>query len=191
MTISFRRWALPVLLALMVVVTGCDANALKSDTIFLKHEFSTDTAGKSIRFTFSSNNVTANRLNDVSCNCTINIHSYIEEQGFQPSDIVSATLVSAEVIMLFPISKKVNFLNQAILKFTANGVSATEVANISSFPSTREVSMNVLPNRDIATFLERANFGAILQLDPATLGPNENYDLSIILEVRLELEDSV
>ena len=51
--------------------------------------------------------------------------------------------------------------------------------------------MNVLPNRDIATFLERSSFGATLQLDPKTLGSNESYDLSIILKVRLELEDSI
>jgi hypothetical protein len=95
------------------------------------------------------------------------------------------------MIMLFPISKKMDFLNQAILKFTSAGISPTEVANLSSFPSAREASMTVLPNRDIATFLERPSFGTILQLNPATLGTNESYDLSIILKVRLELQDSI
>lgn len=188
---SFRHLATPFLLFFVLFFAGCDQSSLNSDTIFLTHEFSTDTQGQSIRFTFSSDNVTADRLNDVSCNCSVNIHSFIEEQGFQASDLKSATLVSADIIMLFPINKKINFLNQAILKFTATGVSATEVANVSSFPAAREVEMNILPNRDIATFLERANFGAILQLDPTTLGANEDYDLSIILKVRLELEDSI
>ncbi|NQV73385.1 hypothetical protein HQ496_09690 [bacterium] len=191
MKASFRRWSAPFIIAFVVLFAGCDATSSSSDTVFLTHEFSTDTAGQSVRFTFSSTNMTVNRLTDVSCNCDINIYSFVEEQGFQASDIKSATLVSADIIMLFPISKKIDFLNQAILKFSANGISTTEVANISTFPAAREVAMNVLPNRDIATFLERSAFGAILQLDPATLGANESYDLSIILKVRLELEDSI
>jgi hypothetical protein len=168
---------------------GCDADALSSNSVFLTHEFSTDTQGKSIRFTFSSNDVSANRLNDISCNCSINIQQYIQSQGFQASDLVSATLVSADLIMLFPITKKVDFLSQAILKFTSAGNSVTEVANLSSFPATREVSLVVLPNRNIAAFLESANFGAILQLDPSTLGADESYDFSIIIKVRLKLSD--
>jgi hypothetical protein len=91
--------------------------------------------------------------------------------------------------MLFPITKKVDFLSQAILKFTSAGNSVTEVANLSSFPATREVSLVVLPNRNIAAFLESANFGAILQLDPSTLGADESYDFSIIIKVRLKLSD--
>ncbi len=186
-----RFWLLLILMPFALFLSSCDTVSPNSDTIFLNHEFSTDAANSSIRFTFSSNDVSTNRLNDISCNCSININKYLQEQGFQASDLVSATLVKADVIMLFPISKKINFLNQAILKFTASGVSATEVANVSSFPATREVSMNVLPNRDISTFLERPNFGAILQLDPSTLGTNEAYDLSIILKVRLELSDGL
>jgi len=186
-----RFWLLLILMPFALFLSSCDTVSPNSDTIFLNHEFSTDGANSSIRFTFSSNNVSTNQLNDISCNCSINIHKYLQEQGFEASDLVSATLVKADVIMLFPISKKINFLNQAILKFTATGVSATEVANVSSFPATREVSMNVLPNRDISTFLERPNFGAILQLDPATLGTNEAYDLSIILKIRLELSDGL
>lgn len=186
-----RTWSILFLVPFALFLASCDTVSPDSDTIFLNHEFSTDATGSSIRFTFSSSNVSTNRLNDISCNCSINIHQYLEEQGFDAADIVSASLVSADVIMLFPISKKINFLNQAILKLTGTSISATEVANVSTFPATREVSMNVLPNRDISTFLERPNFGAILQLDPATLGANEAYDLSIILKVRLELSDSI
>lgn len=184
-------WIYLLFLPFLAVMSGCDADALSNDSVYLTHEFSTTSTGQSIRFTFTSDDVTANRLNDISCGCTLNIHDYITEQGFSPSDLVSATLVSADVIMLFPITKKINFLNQAILKFTAPGTSATEVANLSSFPATREASLVVLPNRDIATFLERANFGAILQLDPKTLGANESYDFSVILKVRLELSDAL
>jgi hypothetical protein len=65
------------------------------------------------------------------------------------------------------------------------------VANISSFSATREVNMSVLPNRDIGSFLEQPQFGAILQVNPATLDASRSYDLSIILKVRLELQDSI
>jgi hypothetical protein len=81
----YRRWALYLLLPFAIFFSGCDASSLSSDTVFLTHEFSTDTSGQSIRFAFSSDNVSVNRLNDISCNCTLNISDYIESQGFQPS----------------------------------------------------------------------------------------------------------
>ncbi len=184
-------WTVLLVIPIFVFLSGCDADPLSNDSVFLTHEFSTDASGQSIRFTFSSDDVATNRLNDISCNCAINIHQYIEDQGFKASDVVSATLVSADVIMLFPITKKINFLNQAILKFTASGASVTEVANLSSFPASREAALVILPNRNIASFIERANFGAILQLDPKTLGVGESYDFSVILKVRLELSDAI
>ena len=191
MSRTARRLPLSLLVACFVFIAGCDVDALTSDTIFLTHEFSDTVQGESIHFTFSGNDLSTGRLQDVNCDCSLNIADFITGQGFQPSDLVSATLISAEIIMLFPISEKMDFLDQAILKFTANGVSATEVANISSFSATQEVNMSVLPNRDIGSFLEQPQFGAILQVNPATLDASRSYDLSIILKVRLELQDSI
>lgn len=174
--------------ALLSQVVGCDSDSLSSGTVFLTHEFSEDVQGEAIRFSFSSDELQTNRLHDLSCECDLNIDEFITAQGFQPSDIVTAKLVSAEIIMLFPISERLDFLNQAILKLTGQGISPTEVASLSTLPSAREASMSVLPNRDIATFLERSSFGAILQIDPSSLESGETYDMSIILKVRLELD---
>ena len=183
----------PVLLFLVAVlfISGCDADSLSGDTIFLNHEFSSDLQGQSIHFSFSGDDLQTNRLQDVSCGCQLSLNDFVESRGFSMDQLVAAQLESAELVILFPIGTRADFMNQAILKFTANGISTTEVASQSSFPASREVPLSVLPNRDIASFLEKASFGAILQLDPSLLDTSQDYDMSIILDIRMEFDDSL
>lgn len=187
MTYLNRRSFLIPAVAAILFLTGCDSDSLGDDTIFLTHEFTADASGEPITFSFSSSEVETGRLQDISCNCTIDVGSFLATQGFSKTDIVSATLQSAELVMLFPISTQLNFMSQAILKLTATGVSPTEVANRPSLPGSRQAQLTVLTNRDISTFLEKESFGAILQIQPNTLTAGQNYEMSIILRVRMEV----
>lgn len=176
-----------LLLMTALIVMGCDSGSSGGDTIFLRHELTEDIGGSPITLAFSADDLSTGRLQDIVCDCELDIASFLDIQGFSKSDIVSARLEAAEIVMLFPVNENVDFLDQAILKLTAPGISPTEVANTSSFPSSRTGSMNILPNRDIASFLDRPTFGLILQIDPATLRAGQDYQMSLVLDMRLEV----
>ena len=183
----FRRRFHYLLLVGALLLAGCDSSSSGGDTIFLNHELTEDISGSPITLAFSADEVTTGRLQDITCNCELDVADFLDVQGFSKSDIVSARLEAADIVMLFPVNENVDFLDQAILKLTAPGISPTEVANTCSFPSSRTGSMNVLPNRDIASFLDRPAFGLILQIDPATLRAGQNYQMSLVLTMRLEV----
>ncbi len=176
-----------LLLMTALFVMGCDSSSSGGDTIFLRHELTEDIGGSPITLAFSADDLSTGRLQDIICDCELDIASFLDVQGFSKSDIVAARLEAAEIVMLFPVNENVDFLDQAILKLTAPGISPTEVANTSSFPSSRTGSMNILPNRDIASFLDRPTFGLILQIDPATLRAGQDYQMSLVLDMRLEV----
>ncbi|MEQ9105557.1 MAG: hypothetical protein RIE53_12775 [Rhodothermales bacterium] len=172
----------------LVILAGCDSVDPSSETIFLTMQITEDVDGNPISLGFNANDLQTGRLQDLDCGCQLDIAGKLSEQGFSKGEIVSASLQSAQIVMLFPVNENVAFLDQAILKFTATGVSQTEVANTSNFPASRTAQMTVLPNRDIAAFLERPNFGLILQIDPETLRTGQSYEMSLVLTVRVEVE---
>lgn len=179
----------PILTVLLLVaLVGCDSVDPSADTIFLTMQITEDVNGNPISLDFNANDLQTGRLQDLDCDCQLDIAGKLSEQGFSKGEIVSASLQTAQIVMLFPVNENVDFLDQAILKFTATGVSQTEVANTSTFPASRTAQMTVLPNRDIASFLERPNFGLILQIDPETLRTGQSYQMSLVLTVRVEVE---
>jgi hypothetical protein len=188
MAAHFRRSAVLTLLAAALLLTGCDTNSLGGDSVFLTQTISEDINGGDIIFSFSANDVEEGRLVDLSCDCTLDVEDFLNDQGFTKAELVSATVQSARLVMLFPTSEQLDFLDQAILKLDAPGVSVTEVANLTGFPSAREVNMQTLTSRDVASFLDGSGFEPILQIEPANLTADEDYELSVILTIRMELE---
>jgi len=184
----FRR-ALVVFVfsAFVLAFSGCDSGSNGDNILTLQIEVSEDMNGKDIDFTFASDTFQTGRLEDVPCGCNIEIDAFLESRGFTKSDIQSARLKSARLVMLFPVSERLDFLSQAILKFESDGLSATEVANQSSFPSAREAGLTILSNRDITSFLTRSNFKAILQIDAQRLLPAEDYDMALVMEIEMDV----
>lgn len=183
-----RRSALLTLLAATLVLSGCDTDSLGGDSVILTHTLSEDVDGDDVLFTFSSGDIQEGRLVDLSCGCTLDIDAFLNDQGFTKAQLVSATVQSVRLVMLFPTSEQLGFLDEVILKLAAPGVSDTEVANISSLPSAREVSLQALSNRDIVSYLDSPGFEPILQINARDLTDGEDYELSVIVTVRMELE---
>jgi len=180
---------LPVILIFfsMIHLSGCDSNNSNSNRVGLTREMSLDANGDPILFSFDAADTAMGRLQDIRCNCNIDIGPFLTSQGFSKADIVSASLTAARIVMLLPTSERVNFLTSAILKFQTDGLSATEVANQSGFADSRESTMQTLSNRDISAFLERSNFETILQINPASLQTGESYELGLVFTVQLEM----
>lgn len=188
MITCLRRSTLLTLLLATLILSGCDTDSLGGDSVFLTTTISEDIDGDDVIFAFSSGDIQEGRLVDLSCGCTLDIEAYLNDQGFTKAELVAATVQSARIVMLFPTSEQLNFLDEAILKLSATGASATEVANISTLPAAREVNLQTLSNRDISTYLERPGFEPILQINAGDLTDGEDYELSVILTVRMELQ---
>jgi hypothetical protein len=169
-------------------LAGCDSNGSDKSRVGLTREISLDSSGNPILFTFSEANAATGRLQDIGCDCNIDIGPFLTEQGFSKAGIVSASLTAARIVMLLPTSERVNFLETAILKLQTDGLSATEVASQNTFSDSRESTMQTLSNRDVSAFLERTNFEAILQINPASLQSGETYELGLIFTIQLEME---
>lgn len=182
-----ERFPLLILLALTVSLTACDSAVSGAESVFLNAELSTDTDGDPVRFVFESSDVQTGRLIDVECSCELDVTEFLADRGFSKDDIISATLKSGRLVMLFPISERLNFLDEAILKLRAPGNSITEVAQQSSFGETREVPLEPLSGRDVAGFLDNSSFEPILQIDAASLQAGASYEIGLVLEIRLEL----
>lgn len=184
----FRRSALLTLLVATLVLSGCDTDSLGGDSVFLTTTISENVDGDDILFTFSSGDIQEGRLEDLSCGCTLDVDSYLNDQGFTKAQLVSATVQSVTLERHFPTSEQLDYLNEVILKLGTPGVSDTEIANVSDLPAAREVNLQVLSNRDIVTFLDSPGFQPILQINAGDLTDGEEYVLSIALEVQMELE---
>jgi hypothetical protein len=182
------RLRLPLVsLCLLLLLAGCDSGLSGVDSVFLTAELSTDTDASPIRFAFEGGAVQTGRLTDVSCDCELDVAAFLADRGFTKADILSATIESARLVMLFPISERLDFLDTAILKLTASGNSVTEVAQQSTFSQTREVELTPLTGRDIAGFLDDSTFAPILQIDAARLQATADYEIGLVLDIRLEL----
>lgn len=182
-----KRFPFLILVALTVSLAACDSAVGGADSVFLNAELSADTDGDPVRFVFESSEVQTGRLMDVECDCELDVTEFLADRGFSKNDIISATVKSARLVMLFPISERLNFLDEAILKMRAPGNSITEVARQGSFGETREVALEPLTGRDVSGFMDNSSFEPILQIDAATLQAGASYEIGLVLEIRLEL----
>ena len=48
--------------------------------------------------------------------------------------------------------------------------------------------MSVIQNRDVSAILRSGSFDAVLQVDPAALDPAEEYNVEVVLTLRVEVE---
>jgi hypothetical protein len=187
-TMSLSRSALErsagLLLAFMLVLSGCDTAAPGTDSVFLTFEV----GGNGARFAFQGDGIQTGRLVDLDCGCSYSVSDFLADQGFSTSEIVSATLQEATVRTVFPIGAPLTYLNTVILKLDAPGLSTIEIAESTVLPATEQTSLTVRPNRDIASYLDRASFQPILQIDAASLDSGESYDLAVRFSIRIEVE---
>lgn len=185
-----RRLRFRLLLVVLIggVLAGCDSAVSGEETIVLTAEVSTDDQGDPIRFTFQADDYETGRLADVQCGCSLDLGEFLADRGFTKADIVSATVQAARLRMLFPIQERLDFLNRAILKLEASGNSVTEIAELEDFPASAEASLTPRSGRDVAGFVDDGSFEPILQIDPARLLAGREYEIGLVLTIRVEVE---
>lgn len=141
-------------------------------------------------FTFSGADHPSNMLDDYTSDNAIDLSSFLSSKGgFRKSEILSARVKSAQILMVKPVQADVDLIQDVVLKLKTDNLSSIEVAEQSSFPAgQREQALNVRPNRNISSFVRADNFSAILTMTPGTLNPTTSYEISVLLELELEVE---
>jgi hypothetical protein len=171
----------------LVLLSGCDTADPFGETIILTATVDRTVSGSDIEFAFDSESLTVGRLDDVGCDCALDIGPFLAAQGFEKSDLEAATVESARLVMLFPVSEQLDFLDEAILKLQAPGQSVTEVASRTSFPADRQAELATLSGRNIAGLIDGTTFTPILQLDASQLEVGAEYTVALVLRIRLEV----
>lgn len=182
------RLAVPGLALLLglAALAGCDTVNDTPDAIILTREFDETAGGSPIRFGFDANAVTVGETVTLRCGCTIDVEDFLSVNGFAPADLVFAAVQQSGIALRFPVSERLDFLQSAVLRFEAPGLSSTEVASGSSFTSTREADLNPIPNRDVRAFAAKGAFEPVLQIRAGDLQAGARYEIDLSVTLRLE-----
>ncbi|MEM9665676.1 MAG: hypothetical protein AAF970_12120 [Bacteroidota bacterium] len=182
MRFSFRHVASSAIL--MLLLMGCDS--VGSETVTLVAD------NLEFEFEFNSNDVATGALVDLRSRdgMDVDLGTFLASQGFSKADILAAQVEAVRLEIAFPISARATFLESAILKLEANGLSATEIAQQSTFPNERGADFEVVAGRDIGDLVNRSGgLQAILQVNARELAPNTTYELGVSLRMRIELDE--
>ena len=172
------RLALAGSLALLVLA-GCDAT---EEPVVLSFT-------EEVRLTFASEDAMIGQTTALEADRRIDLASKMRDQGFGKAEVLAAYVESASLVVLAPFGVNVDFLDEAILQLEATEIGNVTVATQNDFPSTRDpVAFDVRAGEDVIGYVTASNFGIVLQIDPATLLPDEDYELGVEIRFRVEFE---
>lgn len=166
-----------VSLLLLWMTSGCDGLVDPvGDSIFL--------TSPAQEFCFRFTGVTAGGSKSILSANSIDLGAYLQQQGFTRSDVISATVQSAEISLLFPIDETLSMLDRASVSLRAGGEAA--VASAEAFSDARRADLTV-SGADVAGIVQAATFQAVLQLAGARTVA-EDIEISVSLRFRIEVE---
>ncbi len=168
---------------LVFALAGCDSGT--GDTIILNN------IRAEFEFEFQGDELTTGELQDLASNGSANITSQLSSLGFTLEEILSAEVIEASIELVVPtfVGSGIDLraFNEVILQLDSGGT-VREVASRTGFTSEEPADLNVIRNRDISGILRGGSFVAILQVEPASLEPDELYSLEVVLILSVEVE---
>ena len=177
-----------LVLAAFVALAGCDTTITDPDVVILSHDLTRSGDGSAVTFAFAADNLTVGQSKVLRCGCTVDLDPWLSSNGFTRADIVDATVTSAKLRVNFPVSENVDFLGDAVVRFEASGRQPMDVASRSSFPAAREATLSPLAGRSVAGFASSDEFSPVLVIEPADLMAGEDYQLTLEIKLRVELQ---
>lgn len=117
---------------------------------------------------------------------TIDLTSVLKAQNFTKGAVVSTSIDTATLEVVFPSNERISFLSGAKLSFEATGASTTQVASQFQFPdgvNDDTVNMNIDATKDVASFVRADQFRGILDVTANTLQASKAYDLQVRLKL--------
>ncbi len=185
---QFLGSAALILTATLLMLAGCDSGLTDPDVVILTHDLTRSGDGSAVSFSFHSDDVTVGQTTVLRCGCTVDLDPWLASQGFTRADIVDATVKSAGLTMRYPVTEKLDFLDNVIVRFEAAGLQSSEVATRASFPAAREVSLTPVSGRSVAAFASKDSFEPVLVIEAATLEAGKDYEMDLAVSLRVELQ---
>ena len=118
----------------------------------------------------------------------IDLAEEMRRQGFGKAEVLSATVESARLRVQFPLGVNADFLNAATLQIEAAEQPGATVATQTDFPSAREATLDVRAGENVIGYVTAPDFGLVLEVDPAELQNEEDYQLRLTIQFRVEFE---
>jgi len=182
----FSRVAAFILL--MLVLQGCDTTSSDNAIVFNKVNI------PEFRFEFPGDMLSEGQALELTTSVRVDLTDELDRLGgFTKDDVIGATVQSAQLFQGFPVTQKLGYLDQAIVKLVATSPArVTEVADVTNPDDLREVDMSLIANRDVSTYVKSSEFTAVLQITPGStsgINPDESYTLAVLLTMRIEVED--
>ncbi len=182
-TVRPGKYPLFAVLALFAI-SGCDATS--TETIILGD------VRADFEFEFDGSALTTGRLQDVASQSTFSVGPQLASLGgFTVDEIVSGRVTAASIELVIPtfVGSGIDLraFNEVILQLRS-GTTVREVASRTGFTANEPAALNVIQNRDVGSLLSAGAFDAVLQVNPASLIPTEDYNLEVVLTLSIEVE---
>lgn len=174
-------WILGVAGAALVLY-GCDTLVDGGETIFLQPKQVT------FRFTVASEQLTPNSAVTLPAVAAVDLGTLVSQDGYTKADVVSVRIENAVLRRRQPLAVNLGFLRNVDVSLHAQAGSPVSVATLASPPADNMASLQVVSGRDVAAQVTGQSFSARLQFVPITVLPNEDYELEVTLDLRIEVE---
>ena len=167
----------------LLVLAGCGEDLVGgSEPVVLSYT-------RTVELAFTSEAAMMGQTTEIRGADRINLEDDMREDGFGKAEVLSASVESVTLEVQAPFDVNADFLNEATLRIEATGQSGATVATQDDFPATRDpVALDVRASEDIAGYVTAANFGVVLQIDPAALQNEQDYELELTIRFRVEFE---
>lgn len=184
-----RTTSLFVLIPAILFLSSCDSSGSSDGgPVILTTEITRDTDNHLLRYKFVSNEYVEGQLQDLRCDCQVDIGPFLEAQGFTKDEIMTSGVTGARLELLFPLGQQLDFLTEANVVVEGPKLTVLEIAALQGFPDAREASLQIHPDLDITSFLIRDNFEIIFQMNPDLLIDDELFELGLVLSIELVME---
>ena len=168
-----------VYLSILLLTSGCDTLDLDPGQSII---LTTSTGEICFRFT----GVSADGSKSILSVDSFDLGAFLEQEGFSKAEVISATVSSADMRLVFPLGESLDMLERATVSLRASGAGEVAVASASSFSDTRSTSLQV-QSSNIGGIVRASSFQGVLEFDGAQT-VSDDIEISVELDIRIEVE---
>ena len=167
--------------AMLLCLSGCDTLVEESDPITLQPKQAT------FEFELLASGVQPGSVVTLTSRNSVDLAEALQEDGFVKDEVLSATILSAQLRQIFPLSQNLSVLESAELKLQGGNLTAS-VATLGTMPPQKNAAMGVDQGQAVRAFVVSPSIRAVLDLLPASLTPGEEYTFEVTVAFSIVVE---
>lgn len=142
----------------------------------------------SFRFEINTDGVDPGQTVQVNSEESVNLAQALDEAGgYTKAEVLSATVTRVELERINPTGVNLSILEEALVAFTASGVSTKTIATATSLPSSPSATLPVSSSPDVTSFVIAPSFRGALTIVPESV-PDGILVLRATVTFRIEVE---